>query len=362
MLSGRESSATDEIPFNMSGLIEGLPDAVVVRCLARVPFYHHPKLELVSHSWRSAVRSRELFKARMEVGSTEELLCASAFEPENLWQLYDPLHDLWITTPVLPSKIRHLSRFGAVSTAGKLFVLGGGSDAVDPLTGDQDGNFATNEVWSYDPIMRQWAQCAPMLVPRAMFACCVLGGKIIVAGGFTSSRKSISQAEVYDPEKDVWVSIQDLPFTQNSACVGLVIGGKMHVIHKGFSKMQVLEKISSGWVVEDYSWLQGPMSVVNGVLYVMSNDLIFRQDGNNRSKPVASASEIRGKIGYAMTGLRGEIYVVGGVICPDRFSGSIKPSSDVDVLTICCERPVWRRVAPMSRCRGTIFGCTQLRV
>lgn len=345
----------------MSVLIEGLPDAVVIRCLARVPFHWYPKLELVSRAWKAAVHSSELFKARLEVGATEEFLCVSAFEPENLWQLYDPLHDLWITTPVLPSKIRHLSRFGAVSTAGKLFVLGGGSDAVDLQTGDQDGNFATNEVWSYDPITRQWTQCAPMQVPRAMFACCVLGGKIIVAGGFTSSRKSISQAEIYDPAKDTWIAIPDLPFTQNSACVGLVIGARMHVIHKGFSKMQVLEKLSTGWVVEEYTWLQGPMSVVNGVLYVMSNDLIFKQE-TNKSKPIASASEFRGKIGYAMTALRGEIYVVGGVICPDRFSGSIKPCSDVDVLTISCERSTWHRVRSMSRCRGTIFGCTQLRL
>ncbi|KAL0715738.1 hypothetical protein Bca4012_065060 [Brassica carinata] len=31
-----------------------------------------------------------------------------------------------------------------------------------------------------------------MPVPRSMFACCVLDGKIIVAGGFTTSRRSIS--------------------------------------------------------------------------------------------------------------------------------------------------------------------------
>ncbi|KAK0581638.1 hypothetical protein LWI29_016258 [Acer saccharum] len=184
----------------MSGLIEGLPDAVALRCLARVPFYLHPQLELVSRSWRAAIRSRELFKARQE--------------------LYDPLRDRWITLPILPSKIRHLAHFGVVSTAGKLFVLGGGSDAVDPLTGDQDGSFATNEVWSYDPVIRQWSPRASMLVPRAMFACCALNGKIVVAGGFTTCRKSISQAEMYDAEKDVWVPIPDLHRSHNSACTG----------------------------------------------------------------------------------------------------------------------------------------------
>ena len=107
------------------------------------------------------------------------------------------------------------------------------------MTGDQDGSFATDEVWSFDPVIRKWSQCKPMLDPRAMFACCVLDGKIVVAGGFTSCRKSIVQAEVYDPELNTWSSFMNLLCTYNSACSGIVIGGKMHVVHKGFSKVQV---------------------------------------------------------------------------------------------------------------------------
>jgi len=345
----------------MSGLIEGLPDAVALMCLALVPFYLHPKLELVSRSWQAAIRSPELFKALQEIGATEDLLCVCAYDPENLWQLYDPLHDLWITLPVLPSKIRHLAHFGAVSAAGKLFVLGGGSDAVDPLTGDQDGSFATNEVWSYDPVTRQWSPRAPMLVPRSMFACCLLDGKIVVAGGFTSCRKSISQAEMYDPEKDVWIPIPDLHRTHNSACSGVVMGGKVHVLHKGLSTAQVLDNPGLGWTVEDSCWPQGPMAVVKGALYVMSHGIILKQDGNLR-KVVVSASEFRRRIGFAMTGLGDEIYVIGGVLGPDQWNWDIEQMSDVDVLTVGSERPTWRQAAPMTRCCGTIFGCTNLRI
>lgn len=344
----------------MSGLIEGLPDAVALRCLALVPFCLHPTLELVSRSWQAAIRSPELFKARQELGATEDLLSVCAFDPENLWQLYDPLHDLWITLPVLPSKIRHLAHFGAVSTAGKLFVLGGGSEAVDPLTGDQDGSFATNEVWSYDPVTRRWSPRASMLVPRAMFACCVWDGKIVVAGGFTSCQKSISRAEMYDPEKDVWIRMPDLHRTHNSACSGIVIGGKVHVLHKGFSTVQILDNGGLGWTEEDTGWPQGPMAVAKGVLYVMSHGMILKQDGNVK-KGVVSAFEFRRRIGFAMTGLGDEIYVIGGVRGPDQCSW-IKQMSDVDVLTVGSERPTWRQAAPMTRCRGTVFGCTQLRI
>lgn len=354
---------TDETVVIMSELIEGLPDAVAIRCLARVPFYLHPKLELVSRSWREAIHSPELFKARQEVGASEDLLCVCALDPENLWQLYDPLRDLWITLPVLPSSIRQLSRFGAVSTAGRLFVIGGGSDAVDPLTGDQDGTFATNEVWSYDPVVRRWAQCASMLVPRSMFACCVLNGKIVVAGGFTSLRKSISQAEMYDPDKDIWIPMPDLHHTHNSGCLGVVIGGKFHVLHKGLPTVQVLNNAGNEWMwtVEEWSWVQGPMAVVRGSLYVMIHGIIIKQDKEVR-KVVCSASEFRKRIGCGMIGLGDELYVIGGVIGPDRWNWDIKPLSDVDFLTLGTERPAWRSAAQMTRCRGTVLGCTALRI
>ncbi|KAH1131361.1 hypothetical protein J1N35_002739 [Gossypium stocksii] len=58
-----------------------LPDAIALRCLARVPFYLYPKLELVSCSWRGSACGSELFKARQKVGSAEELLCVCAYNP-----------------------------------------------------------------------------------------------------------------------------------------------------------------------------------------------------------------------------------------------------------------------------------------
>lgn len=349
------------VATTMSGLLESIPDAVALRCLAHVPLHLHPNLELVSRSWRAAIRSAELFRVRQEVRSSEHLLCVCAFDPENIWQVYSPNCDRWLTLPLLPSRIRHLAHFGAVTTPGKLFVLGGGSDAVNPLTGDHDGTFATDEVWSYDFVLRRWTPLAPMLLPRAMFACCVLQGKIVVAGGFTTCRKSISGAEMYDPENDVWTSIPDLHRTHNSACSGLVVNGKVHVLHKGLSTVQVLESVKLGWAVKDYGWPQGPMAVVEDVLYVMSHGLVFKQEGDTW-KTVASASEFKRRIGMAMTSLSEEVLIVGGVIGPDRLNWDIKPLSDVDVLTVGNDRPAWRRVAPMTRCRGTILGCTQLTI
>lgn len=347
----------------MSCLIDGLPDEVAIRCLARVPYCGHSRLQLVCRSWRDALSSTDLFKTRCEVGASEELLCVLAFEPENIWQLYDPRRDHWVTLPVMPSQIRHLARFGVASVAGKLFVIGGGSDRVDPLTGDHDGIFATNEVWSYDPLLHQWARRASMLVRRAMFACCAVDGKIIVAGGFTDCRVSTSKAEIYDPEADLWQPLPDLRQTHSSACSGVVFGGKMHVLHRGLSTVQVLKGGDQSWTVEDYGWHQGLTAVVRGEPYVLINGFILKQQrGNVPDKVVSSASEFQSRIGFGMIGLGDEIFMIGGVIGPGPRNQCIKQLSVVDALNVRSERPAWRQVAPMTWCCGSVMGCALLRI
>ncbi|XP_042450987.1 F-box/kelch-repeat protein SKIP30-like [Zingiber officinale] len=347
----------------MSPLFDGLPDEVAIQCLARVPSYFHPQLQLVCRSWRTALRGLDIFKTREEVGASEELLCALAFEPENVWQLYDPLHDRWITLPLMPSEIRHLARFGAVSVGGKLFVIGGGSDRVDPLTGDHDRIFASNEVWSYDPLRFEWTRRSPMLVHRAMFACCALDGKIVVAGGFTNCRETITNAEIYDPQLDKWEPLPDLCHSHSSACSGVVLRGKMHVLHKGLSTVQILDFGRKEWDVADYGWLQGPMAVVRGELYVLSNGCISKQCAKNLPDRVVSyVSDFHCRIGFGMIGVGDEIYIIGGVIGPGPRNQCIKQLSDADALNVRAERPAWRRVSAMTHCCGSILGCAVLRI
>ncbi|GJZ55415.1 F-box/kelch-repeat protein SKIP30 [Tanacetum coccineum] len=310
----------------MSILIEGLPNDIAIRCLARVPYYFFPKLETVSHSWLAAVHSTEFYKARQAVNSTESLLCVCAFDPKNLWQLYDPNRDIWLTLPVLPSEVGYLAEFGVVSVSSKLFVLGG---CNLPVAGDQDET-SKNEVWVYDPIFRQWAQRAPMTVPRARFAWCVWNGKILVAGGYTAPWKSTLKAEIYDPDTDMWDPIPDLDQTHNSTCTGFVVDGAVHVVDMLKYEVQVLENFEDKW----RAWLSIDLWPDNALQFLY-------------------------RCGFAMMGFCDDIYVIGGVV----LSG-IKNISDVDVLLLGNEneKPVWKKVASMTRCQGVILGCSELRI
>lgn len=347
----------------MSGLIDGLPDAVALSCLARIPYYLHPKLELVSLSWKAAIRSAELFRVRQEVGSSEDFLCVCTRDPSNIWQLYDPLQNLWITLPELPSTRRHLANFCAVSTSQKLFVLGGHGDAVDPVTGDRDDVFSTNEVWSFDLVTQSWSLRAPMLVSRVMFACCVVDGKIVVAGGLTGPSNPTIKAEMYDPEMDIWTPLPDIHNTHDSICTGLMIGGEMHIVYKRVSKVQVFDSLELKWRIEDYGWLPRHKAVVGDSVYVMREGLIFKQDGRD-SQVVASAAQFGGRMGLAMAmvGFKGKLYVIGGVIFPERFGQDFESLSEVHFLNLSDEKPTWHAVAPMTRCSGTVLGCTELRI
>lgn len=216
----------------MASLVDAIPDVVALQCLARVPLSQHPTMQQVCKAWRSTMRSPELFQLRKALGTQECWLYVCTYSPDKVWQAYDPLGDKWFVLPQLPSSILGLSRFESVGYEGKLYVMGGGSDYVN-VSGDKDGPAATNEAWVFDPVSRRWSSIAPMLTPRAHFACMVYEGQIVVAGGFDSSDKPIFTAEVYNPHVDVWQPFASLKEWSlvNPISTGVVLEGKMRVIH-----------------------------------------------------------------------------------------------------------------------------------
>lgn len=231
----------------MASLMDALPNVVVLQCLARVPLSQHPTLQLVCKAWRSTMRSPELFQLRKALGTQECWLYVCTYSPDNIWQAYDPLGDKWFVLPRLPSSILGLSRFESVGYEGKLYVMGGGSDYVN-VSGDRDGPAATNEAWVFDPVSRRWSSIAPMLTPRAHFACMVYEGQIVVAGGLDGSTKPNFTAEVYNPLVNVWepfasLKERSLPdnLISNLISTGVVLEGKMRVIHMVGSMTQVYD-------------------------------------------------------------------------------------------------------------------------
>eukprot|EP00249_Psilotum_nudum_P021971 c28322_g2_i1 orf=512-1555(+) len=347
----------------MAVLIEGLPNAVALQCLARVPLYCYPNMRAVCRIWRTMLQSPELYELREKVGSAEEWLYVSAYEPDRVWQAYDPLSNRWTTLPPLPTDIKHLSNFGTAAVSSNLYVIGGGSDDVDPITADRDNIVATSEVWVYNAVHRTWNQKAPMLMARTRFACCVLGMHIIVAGGFTDTRDFAATAEMYDPAEDKWEPIAPLSRAISSPCSGVVLEGKVYVVHRELPMAQVYEASENRWDVVDCFWSQGPMGVVNGELYVLFDGIVMREHKEPALKvTICSSPFIFRRVGFGVAGLCGELYVVGGVTWPKSGDTNLEPLSEVWICRVDGERPFWHQGPSMTVSKGTILGCVVLKL
>jgi hypothetical protein len=232
----------------MAGLIEGLPDVLSLQCLARLPLSQHHSLQLVCKAWHAVVRSPELFRFRKELRTQEEWLCVCGHTPEKVWQAYDPLANRWSLLPVLPTPIANLAGYGAVGCNGKLYVIGGTSDFVDPATGEREPLRPSLDSWVFDPVVWKWSAIAPMQTPRLHFACMSHEGKIVVAGGWDAREKPVLQAEVYNPELNKW---QEFPRLNEGPCpvtFGIVLDNKMRVFHKSEKLSQVYDSASERYI------------------------------------------------------------------------------------------------------------------
>ena len=84
---------------------------------------------------------------------------------------------------------------------GEIFAIGGRTQ--EDVTGS---------VESYDPIQNQWTRRQSKPVPVADVSAAVLGGKIYVPGGSTSSGNVTDSLEIYSPGEDTWERGSNLPF------------------------------------------------------------------------------------------------------------------------------------------------------
>jgi len=92
------------------------------------------------------------------------------------------------------------------------------------------GNVAGHEV--YDPSEDRWRKAAPMPKAQGGLAAATLGGKLYAFGGeyFTANGGGVHpQSWVYDPNKDSWASLPDMP-TPRHGLGAVTLENKIYVI------------------------------------------------------------------------------------------------------------------------------------
>jgi hypothetical protein len=101
----------------------------------------------------------------------------------------------WDTSLPLPEPLNHMN---AVSYAGKLYVVGGYSEATDTSAG------AVRGFWRFDPNSNRWSSMPDAPLARAAAGAAVLGHRLYVAGGRSDTLTTISTLAIFDFDTGRW--------------------------------------------------------------------------------------------------------------------------------------------------------------
>ena len=204
----------------------------------------------------------------------------------------------------------------------------------------------------------QWDARAPMPLPRTEVSAAVVGGEIVLVGGFTSDGGASRRADAYSPVRDSWRRLPDLPIGVHHA-MAVGAGGRAYVLGgytgAGMPLRQFLVLGNDGWrplprmpfarAAAGAGVASGRIVVAGGVTTgatrLARNALSF--DLKARRWSVVPGPRPREHLGVAAFG--GAIYAVGG-----RTSGL-----DTNLLDFESYRPGdrrWARLQPVPDARG----------
>ena len=114
--------------------------------------------------------------------------------------------------------------------------------------GDGDDYLATVE--AYNPRTNTWRSCLPLSQRRSGAVAGVVGGRLVVAGGFARDGGRLTSVEAYTPTG--WTPLPPLPHAAYNA-TARVLNGRLYVMGGESKKVQVLatsEETEFSWTVK----------------------------------------------------------------------------------------------------------------
>jgi N-acetylneuraminic acid mutarotase len=135
------------------------------------------------------------------------------------WTLnLDAAQPKWVAAVALPAPRNHAA---AVVLNNKIYVVGGQAGSNDKAP--------ESDVFVWDPASPTvWTHAASLPGKLSHEAAVVANGQIVVVDGFAPSSQLLSQVLAYDPTKDQWTKLANLPIAVASPEAG-VIGNKLVV-------------------------------------------------------------------------------------------------------------------------------------
>ncbi|BAT76593.1 hypothetical protein LR48_Vigan01g281900 [Vigna angularis] len=277
-------------------------------------------ISALNSSFRSLIRSGELYRLRREMGIVEHWIYFSC----NLhqWEAYDPNRGRWMKLPKMPRNDCFMcSDKESLGVGTDLLVFG--RDILGPM------------VYGYSLLTNSWSTAVEMNIPRCLFGSASNGGIAILAGGVDPVGNVLNVAELYNSETRKWETLPNMHKKRRMSS-GVFMDGKFYVIG-GIAEDNKTE-ITSGeeYDLETKTWREIPdmfpprggepnigapplLAVVNNVLYSADcNQHIVRryEKESNKWVTIGNLPERTSSIGGWGIGFRAcgnRLMVIGGL-------------------------------------------------
>ncbi|XAR56019.1 hypothetical protein NMG60_11036298 [Bertholletia excelsa] len=232
-------------------LTNGIARDGFICCLIHCSRVDYSSIASLNRSFRSLVRSGELYRMRRKNGIIEHWIYISCNLLE--WEAFDPNSQRWMPLPMMPSS--------------ECFFI---SDKESLAVGTELLVFAkemmVNVIYRYSLLTNSWSSGMTMNAPRCLFGSASLGEIAIVAGGCDSVGNALDSAELYNSETGVWHTLPSMNKARKM-CSGVFMDGKFYVIGGVGGPQSKLLTCGEEYDLATRTWVEIPnMSPVrNGV-------------------------------------------------------------------------------------------------
>lgn len=197
-----------------SSLIHQIGRDNSINCLLRCSRSDYGSLAAVNRSFRSLIKSGELYRLRRQMGIVEHWVYFSCNCVE--WDAFDPIRSRWLHLPKMSTdECFAFSDKESLAVGTELLVFG--------------REITSHIIYKYSLLTNTWTSGMEMNVPRCLFGSASLGEIGILAGGCDPTGKVLSSAELYNSDTGTWKMLPDM-HKARKMCSGVFMDGKFYVI------------------------------------------------------------------------------------------------------------------------------------
>ncbi|XP_059315919.1 F-box/kelch-repeat protein SKIP11-like [Lycium ferocissimum] len=185
-----------------------------INCLIRCSRSDYGVIASLNSSFRSLIKSGELYRLRYQNGVVEHWVYFSCQLLE--WEAFDPIRRRWMHLPTMNSN--ECFKFAdkeSLAVGTELLVFG--------------KEILAHVIYRYSLLTNTWSSGMQMNVPRCLFASASLAEIAILAGGCDSQGNILNSAELYNSESGTWKTLPSMN-KPRKMCSGIFMDGKFYAI------------------------------------------------------------------------------------------------------------------------------------